>query len=102
MNRAFDAFLNYALPTALLLCVVMLVASFVFAIFDGINSRTPIKNRLVCFGLDKQLKLSMEDYDIHFDGDVIRFANNGSQYAIYPPDGYLCSIIKEPAKQESK
>lgn len=51
------------------------------------------KSRLVCFDMSRNLRLNLIEYNIRFDGNVIRFTNGEGEYAIYPTAGWLCSIV---------
>ena len=54
----------------------------------------PEKRNLVCFDMTRNLRLRLVENDIRFDSNIIRFTNDKGDYAIYPPEGWLCSIIK--------
>ena len=78
--------------------VLLLFASFCFAMF-AITAPVPAaqvvnqKSRLVCFDMSRNLRLNMIEYNIRFDGSIIRFTNGEGEYAIYPTTGWLCSIV---------
>jgi len=55
------------------------------------------KSNLVCFDMSRNLRLNLVEYNIRFDHNIIRFTNGEGEYAIYPPDGWLCSIVKAKA-----
>ena len=63
----------------------------------GLTYKAPVvnqKNNLVCFDMSKNLRLNLIEYNIRFDSNVIRFTNGEGEYAIYPTDGWLCSIVR--------
>ena len=63
----------------------------------GLTYKAPVvnqKNNLVCFDMSKNLRLNLIEYNIRFDSNVIRFTNGEGEYAVYPPDGWLCSIVR--------
>lgn len=51
--------------------------------------------RLVCFSFNGQLRINMVENNIRFEDNVIAFSNSKGTYRIYPPDGYICSIVTE-------
>lgn len=51
------------------------------------------KSRLVCFDMAHNLRINLIEYNIRFDGNIIRFTNGEGEYAIYPTTGWLCSIV---------
>ena len=52
------------------------------------------KNNLVCFDVSRNLRLNLVEYNIRFDSNIIRFTNGDGEYAIFPPTGWLCSIVR--------
>lgn len=65
---------------------------------DGsrLGSGAPVQRHLVCFDYSKNVKLQLVEYDIRFEGGVIRFTNGDGEYAIYPADGWMCSNVVKP------
>ena len=62
----------------------------------GLTYEEPVvnqKSRLVCFDMSRNLRINMIEYNIRFDGNIIRFTNGKNEYAIYPTTGWLCSIV---------
>jgi len=51
------------------------------------------KRQLVCFDTGGNAKLQLVEYNIRFEGAVIRFTNGDGEYAIYPPSGWMCSNV---------
>lgn len=55
-----------------------------------------VQRYLVCFDYSKNVKLQVVEYNIRFEGGVIRFSNGTGEYAIYPADGWMCSNVAKP------
>lgn len=51
--------------------------------------------RLMCFDAEGKYKFSAKEHEFRFEGNVIRASGKNGEYAIYPVEGSMCSIVKE-------
>lgn len=82
-----------AIGTGIGACLMFLA----FAAYFNFVEEEPVAEvrRLTCFSMNGQLRVNVVEHNLRFEQDVIRFSNSKGQYAIYPQEGWLCSIVSE-------
>ena len=80
-----------------LLCIACVMVGYGIKQEQGaVTPDTPVQHYLVCFDYSKNVKLQLVEYNIRFEGGVIRFSNGTGEYAIYPLQGWMCSNVVKP------